>query len=242
MVCACAWDWFDSLTTARRWPARAARCPRRRLPRELQHRLIPGSRVHAVYAPSLNNPLGHRKRARLERAALPMCSCESQVQARRTTKTSTLLIVILRLRPLPEFGPPATHPTTALLWSPGAHRGLRPLPYGMVWYGMVPPQSTPRQCVPVTEGGGFILHSPPARRAKPQAGRSIAALYLVHTIVSLTHVPLVPAPPGVSANTLVLDLQCGYAQIGGTPSLHSRAARTRAQACARRHVPHRAGA
>jgi hypothetical protein len=33
--------------------------------------------------------------------------------------------------------------------------------YGMVWYGA---PSTPRQCVPVTEGGGFIQHLPDARR------------------------------------------------------------------------------
>jgi hypothetical protein len=32
----------------------------------------------------------------------------------------------------------------------------------MVWYGA---PSTPRQCVPVTEGGGFIQHLPDAREA-----------------------------------------------------------------------------
>jgi hypothetical protein len=40
---------------------------------------------------------------------------------------------------------------------------------------MVPPQaSTPRQCVPVTEGGGFTQHLPDARSLR-QAGQSVSA-------------------------------------------------------------------
>jgi hypothetical protein len=38
----------------------------------------------------------------------------------------------------------------------------------MVWYGAPSP---PRQCVPVTEGGGFIQHLPDAR-SLGQAGQS----------------------------------------------------------------------
>jgi hypothetical protein len=50
----------------------------------------------------------------------------------------------------------------------GEGGGMCKLWYGMVWYGA---PSTPCQCVPVIEGGGFIQHLPDARSLK-QAGQS----------------------------------------------------------------------